>query len=118
MGISNIREDSYIVLAKLQSILGYKDMRSVMAWCNANGVCVIVQGKQKLVNRYEFLLSFYKPFINHLRAKHTNWKEMALHYIEGNMDTLLSHVFRDHVAKQQRKRKGEVTEFLQMLEDL
>ena len=77
-------------ILKLKSILNYKDLRSVIHWCAKNEVFIIRQGNKQFVNRWEFILSFYKPFIEHLKRKHENWKEMFLNYVSGEMGKLIT----------------------------
>jgi hypothetical protein len=75
---------------KLKNVLNYKDLRSVIHWCAKNEVFIIQQGNRQFVNRWEFILSFYKPFIEHLKRKHENWKEMFLNYLSGEMGKLIT----------------------------
>ena len=77
-------------ILKLKNILNYKDLRSVIQWCTKNEVFIIRQGNKQFVNRWEFILSFYKPFIEHLKRKHENWKEMFLNYLNGEMGKLMT----------------------------
>lgn len=113
-----ISDQNHILLSGLKHILGYKDMRSVLTWCDQNGVCIIHQGNQKWVNKYEFLLSFYKPFIGHLRARHTNWKTIAVHFMEGNLEALLTSVFGEPVTPHAKKQRKVQTDFLTSLKNL
>jgi len=76
-------------IIKLKNILNYKDLRSVINWCTKNDVFVFQQGNTQFVNQWEFILSFYKPFITHLKRKHKNWKEMFLNYLSGELGILL-----------------------------
>jgi len=76
-------------IIKLKNILNYKDLRSVINWCTKNDVFVFQQGNTQFVNQWEFILSFYKPFITHLKRKHENWKEMFLNYLSGELGVLL-----------------------------
>ena len=82
-------KDSNIRLHKLRDILGYRDIRSVIDWCTENGVYILHQGNHKVVNTSEFILSYYKPFIKHLKKKHKNWKECFINYLEGNINKLI-----------------------------
>ncbi len=75
---------------KLKYFLNYKDLRSVLNWCRKNEVFIIQQGNKQFVNQWEFILSFYKPFIEHLKRKHKNWKEMFLNYLNGQLPNLLT----------------------------
>ena len=76
-------------ILKLKNILNYKDLHSVVNWCTKNDVFIIQQGNKQFVNQWEFILSFYKPFIKHLKRKHKNWKEMFLNYLNGELGQLL-----------------------------
>lgn len=77
-------------LLKVKSILNYSDLRSTINWCTKNKVFVIKQGNKKYVNKWEFILSFYKPFIQHLKRKHKNWKEIFFNYLNGELGQLLA----------------------------
>ncbi|MGV6860994.1 MAG: hypothetical protein ACWA41_04435 [Putridiphycobacter sp.] len=77
-------------IIKLKYFLNYKDLRSVLNWCRKNEVFIIQQGNKQFVNQWEFILSFYKPFIEHLKRKHKNWKEMFLNYLNGQLPNLLT----------------------------
>lgn len=77
-------------LFKVKNLLNYHDIRSVIRWCSKNHVFIIKQGNKKYVNKWEFILSFYKPFIIHLKQKHKNWKELFLHYLNGELTQLLT----------------------------
>lgn len=89
MNLLNFHTEPHLLLSTIKDVLGYKDMRSAVDWCHKNGVYIIQQGNRQCVNTSEFILSFYKPFINHLKAKHKNWKELFLHYLQGNISQLL-----------------------------
>lgn len=82
---------SYLTIEHLRILLGYDDLRSVKLWCEKNGVFILKQGNATLVNGAEFMLSFYRPFIEHLKQKHSNWKERFINYIEGNLGGLLGY---------------------------
>lgn len=85
----NFSKYSYLTIEHLRLLLGYDDIRSVKLWCEKNGVFILKQGKARLVNGAEFMLTFYKPFIEHLKAKHGNWKERFHDYIEGNFQQFI-----------------------------
>ena len=76
-------------LVKIKEILYYKDLRSVSEWCRKNNVFILRQGNTQYVNQWEFILSFYKPFIKHLKRKHKNWKELFSNYLKGDLGQLL-----------------------------
>ena len=74
---------------KIKKMLNYKDFRSVNNWCTKNNVHIINQGNSQFVNRSEFMLAFYKPFVSLLKAKHKNWKEIFVNYLNGDLMKLL-----------------------------
>jgi hypothetical protein len=86
----SVKSMGLMEILKLKSILNYKDLRSVINWCIKNEVFIIQQGNKQFVNQWEFVLSFYKPFIKHLKIKHKNWKEMFLNYLNGELGQLLA----------------------------
>lgn len=115
MKLDKAYRDSYLFIHNLKEILGYKDIRSVIEWCDKNSVYILYQGNVKVVNTCEFVLSFYKPFINHLKAKHDNWKELFIDYLHGDFRKLI-----DNGSKRKSglfKSKNE-TDFIQMLKGL
>lgn len=120
MNLKHIYNEPYVILSKLKGMLGYKDMRSVIEWCEKNGVYVMQQGNQKLVNSTEFLLSFYKPFIQHLKSKHKDWKERFIDYLEGNVKNLLTEQEFITISIQSKtiKEKRVESSFLQKLKNL
>lgn len=78
-----------IELNELRVMLNYKDLRSVIGWCEKNNVFIISQGNRQIVNRSEFLLAYYSPFIKSLKVRHKNWKEIFVRYISGDIKNLL-----------------------------
>jgi|GEM_PF-1274975 len=109
-------------ILKIKNILNYKDLRSVIHWCTKNDVFIIHQGNKQFVNKWEFILSFYKPFIKHLKRKHDNWKEVFLNYLSGELGSLLGASKEgsqlDIVSKSYKpKSKGEVS-FLDKMKKL
>ena len=115
----NLQTEPYLSLSKLQNILGYKDMRSVFQWCKQNRVCIFHQGNRKLVNTGEFILSFYRPFIKHLKSKHENWKQVFIGYLNGNLKDALEspHDEKEIRTKYTPKSESE-TIFLGKLKNL
>jgi hypothetical protein len=125
-------KDPNIHLTKLKDILGYRDMRSVIEWCEKNGVYILRQGNKQVVNTAEFILSYYKPFINHLQTKHQNWKEYFINYLEGNIKKLItetiaiqSHIINANSPIQsitytnaRQKTKNKTSPFLNILKNL
>lgn len=92
--ISNTNEvnESYMDIEKAMETLNYRDFRSVARWCKKNGVFIIEQGKRHLISKAEFLSSFHKPFMEHLRRTHKNWKEIFDGFIRGQISHLLSEI--------------------------
>ena len=74
----------------VKEILVYKDLRSVIKWCKKNDVFILHQGNGQFVNEYEFTLSLYKPFIQALKLKHSNWEDIFVNYVNGDLNQLLS----------------------------
>lgn len=94
-------------LFEVKNILNYKDMRSVIQWCSKNNVYVNHQGNRQLVNKLEFLLSFHKPFISHLQSIHKNWKEIFIHYLKGDIASLLPSDVEVKEVKSSYKPRGK-----------
>ena len=94
-------------ILKLKNILNYKDLRSVINWCTKNDVFIIQQGNEQFVNQWEFILSFYKPFITHLKRKHKNWKEMFLNYLNGEVKDLLTSESENQLGLTSPKYKAK-----------
>jgi hypothetical protein len=90
---------------KIKKLLNYKDLRSVIHWCTKNDVFIIHQGNKQFVNKWEFILSFYKPFIKHLKRKHKNWKDMFLNYLNGEVNHLLATSNEDATISTTRNYK-------------
>jgi hypothetical protein len=78
-----------IDINELMTILKYKDVRSVIKWCNDHDVFILSQGNTQVVNQVEFILAFYRPFIEHLKQTQENWKERFQDYIKGNLINLI-----------------------------
>ncbi|MEZ4921888.1 MAG: hypothetical protein R2780_01840 [Crocinitomicaceae bacterium] len=76
-------------LTEIKEMLNYKDLRSVLKWCEKNAVFVFNQGNMQLVNRIEFLLAYHKPFMDHLQRTCKNWKEEFVKFVEGDLKGLL-----------------------------
>jgi hypothetical protein len=106
---------------KLKNILNYKDLRSVIHWCCKNEVFIIRQGNKQFVNRWEFILSFYKPFIEHLKRKHENWKEMFLNYLNGEIGKLMTTQSEDNpvtISSNYKPKTKKVTSFLNKIKKI
>lgn len=70
-------------LESIMMKLGYNDIRSAIKWCKRNGVVVFTQGKSRLVNGTQFLISFYKPLINQLQQQYPEkWVELFRSFIQ------------------------------------
>jgi hypothetical protein len=97
-------------LEVVKELLAYKDLRSVIKWCKKNDVFILHQGNGQFVNEYEFTLSLYKPFIQALKLKHSNWKVMFLNYLNGELDNLLttSNEQREKICSTKYKPKTKV----------
>lgn len=78
-----------IDLNEIMDVLKYKDIRSVIKWCKDHNVFVLNQGKTQVVNHIEFILAFYRPFMEHLKQTQDNWKERFVDYVLGNMENLI-----------------------------
>jgi hypothetical protein len=94
-------------ILKIKNILNYKDLRSVIHWCIKNDVFIIHQGNKQFVNKWEFILSFYKPFIKHLKKKHDNWKEVFLGYVKGDLGILLGDSKEEIITPTNYKAKNK-----------
>jgi len=86
---TNQNKESELELNEIKRMLNYKDLRSVNSWCKKNDVFVINQGNSQFVNKHEFILAFYKPFIAKLKTNHENWKDVFMDYLKGNLANLL-----------------------------
>ena len=81
--------DSFITISQVMQWLGYADPRPALLWCEKHDVFVMIRGKAKLVNRAQFTLAFYQPFLNHLRKKFPDsWAEMFRLYLNGAIEEL------------------------------
>lgn len=86
---SRAHTSSFLDLSQVQNMLNYKDLRSVVKWCQKHKVFVLMQGNSQFVNKTEFLIAFHQPFIKHLQKTSKNWKDQFLKFIEGNVSGLL-----------------------------
>jgi hypothetical protein len=125
--INDLLKDKYITQFKLidvrviQKILKYRDLRSTLNWCRGNGLFILEQGRSKTVNEIEFILSYYEPFIQNLKRKHINWKEMFLNYLNGDFNQLLSSsdMKPQNIGKDVYKPKSKSTQsFLNDMRDI
>lgn len=76
-------------ISEVMQMLNYKDLRSVLNWCAANEVMVISQGNIRVVNRTQFILAFYKPLIEHLKCKHSDWQNKFSAILDGSFSDLI-----------------------------
>lgn len=113
-------QDTIVDLHVIKSVLNYRDIRSVLNWCLVNNVFVLNQGKAQVVNLIEFILAFYKPYLDHLkRTKKENWKTVFLNYVSANVSGILSEKREQQQKKNQYKPKTNVeTSFLKKMKDL
>lgn len=85
----NIVVNEFLTLNEVKKMLNYHDTRSARNWCMSNDVFVIQQGNSKLVSRVQFLLAFQKPFIEHIKRTHSDWKQRLSDYMNTNFKGLL-----------------------------
>lgn len=113
-------QDAIVDLHLVKSVLNYRDVRSALNWCKAHEVYVLSQGKTQVVNLIEFILAFYKPYLEHLkRTKKENWKTVFLNYVSANVSGILSEKREQQQKKNQYKPKTNVeTAFLKKMKDL
>lgn len=107
-------------LSIIKKLLNYGDIRSAIKWCAKNEVFIIKQGNKRYVNKGEFILSFYKPFIVHLKNKHKNWREIFLKYINGEWKGLLTTIENTPIQlkKNYKPKSKEGISFLNTLKNL
>ncbi len=104
---------------EIKVVLKYKDIRSVIKWCNHHNVFVLNQGKTQAVNHIEFILAFYRPFMEHLKQNQENWKERFLDYILGNMTNLIDGAEKPRIEQSSYKPKSALEKaFLQKMKTL
>lgn len=98
---TDLNNKEFMELNQVKHALNYRDYRSVIQWCQENNVFINHQGNRKLVNRIEFLLSFHKPFLNHLKRIHKDWKERFIAFLNGDLKTLIQ------TEKELKKRENK-----------
>jgi hypothetical protein len=113
-------QDTIIDLHFIKSVLNYRDVRSALNWCRTHEVYVLSQGNAQVVNLIEFILAFYKPYLEHLkRTKKENWKTVFLNYVSANVSGILAEKRELQQRKNQYKPKTNVeTAFLKKMKDL
>ena len=116
--ISHCNAMGLLELVKIKKVLNYKDLRSVVDWCGKNNVFILRHGNNQFVNQWEFILSFYKPFITHLERKHKNWKELFLNYLNGELGQLLTTQTENISAKGSGKYKPKTKKQVSFLDKI
>ncbi len=119
--ISQCNAMGLLELVKIKKVLNYKDLRSVVDWCGKNNVFILRHGNNQFVNQWEFILSFYDPFIKHLKAKHQNWKELFSIYLNGDLEQLLVNVdekFSSVSSTKFKVKTGVETSFLNKIKKI
>lgn len=112
-------QDTIISLHVLKSILNYRDIRSVVKWCRENEVFVLSQGNAQVVNLIEFILAFYKPYLEHLKRTKKNWKTLFWDYVCANVHGILTEKREQREIANQYKPKTNVERsFLQKMKNL
>lgn len=112
-------QDTIIDLYVIKSVLNYRDVRSALRWCNENEVFVISQGKTQVVNLIEFILAFYKPYLEHLKRTKENWKTLFWNYVLANISGILDEKREQRETANQYKPKTNVEQsFLKKMKDL
>ncbi len=85
-------------LDELKKNLGYKDVRSLLNWCEKNSVFVLTHGKTKWVNKVEFLIAFFKPWILELKRRFPEkWSEVFTAHYQGNIESSFNLVNKDKI---------------------
>lgn len=112
-------QDTIIDLHVLKSVLNYRDIRSVLKWCRDNEVYVLSQGNAQVVNLIEFILAFYKPYLEHLKRTKENWKTLFWDYVCANVNGILAEKREQREMANQYKPKTNVERsFLQKMKNL
>jgi hypothetical protein len=112
-------QDTIIDLHVIKSVLNYRDIRSVLKWCRENEVYVLSQGNVQVVNLIEFILAFYKPYLEHLKRTKENWKTLFWDYVCANVNGMLTEKREQRETTNQYKPKTSVeTSFLKKMKDL
>lgn len=112
-------ERMIIDVKDVMKVLGYKNVRSVLTWCEKNNVFVLSQGNKQVVNSVEFIIAFYTPFIHHLKRTRENWKELFMGFVCGDVigviedDSPCKKTFRSYIPKSEIE-----SSFLQKLKDV
>ncbi|MBI3133625.1 MAG: hypothetical protein HYZ14_03020 [Bacteroidetes bacterium] len=83
--------EKYLDIEEVKKSLNYKDLRSVAQWCKKHGVFILEQGKRHLVSKLEFLASFHKPLMEHLKSIATVKPKLTT--AEASEKTLTSKIY-------------------------
>ena len=81
-----------ITLKEAGNILGYKDARSVLKWCEANNVIVFFEPgtKRKYIIALQFRHARLKKFIEYLKEKYQdNWLDAFQRYESMNITRVI-----------------------------
>lgn len=112
-------QDTIIYLHEVQVVLNYRDVRSVLKWCREHEVFVLTQGNAQVVNLIEFILAFYKPYLEHLKQTKENWKTLFWDYVCANVHGILTEKREQREIANQYKPKTNVERsFLQKMKNL
>ena len=106
-------------LHEIKLVLHYQDLRSVLKWCRENEVYVLSQGNAQVVNLIEFILAFYKPYLDHLKRTKENWKTLFWDYVCANLSGILAEKREQRgIANQYKPKTNVETAFLKKMKDL
>lgn len=112
-------QDTIIDLHVIKSVLNYRDIRSVLKWCRENEVYVLSQGNVQVVNLIEFILAFYKPYLEHLKRTKENWKTLFWDYVCANVNSILTERKEQReIANQYKPKTNLERSFLQKMKNL
>lgn len=111
-------KSSLMELWEIKNMLNYKDLRSVLRWFAQNKVFVLQQGNGQYVNRVEFLIAFHKPLIEHLKRNGKNWKQLFVHYVQGDLENLLQDENTPELVKKYKANSEAEKSFLKKIRTL
>lgn len=112
-------QDTIIDLHEVKVVLNYRDIRSVLKWCRENEVFVLSQGNTQVVNLIEFILAFYKPYLEHLKRTKENWKTLFWDYVCANVNGILTDKREQlEIANQYKPKTNVEQSFLQKMKNL
>jgi len=118
--ISNILSNKLglLRLKQINVLLGYKDLRSVVSWCSTNEVLVIRQGNGQFVNSAQFIMAFYKPFINSLRESYDDWLERFVLCLKNDIHGLVVDTSVPKQSKSYKPSSKAESSFLDKMKNL